>query len=199
MRLGKIELLRRVLVSVELRPRALRQRKEELRLHARDRGLGARDQGRLSDYLNHVREVERRIQMSEKAGANALLEVDAPFGIPESFEEHARLMFELAALAYQADITLVTSYMMAKDASMISYTNLGISEPHHSTTHHLELPESIPNLVKINTYHMTLFSEFIEKLSSTPDGDGSLLDHSLILFGSGMSEASSVTPMRKSK
>ena len=154
-----------------------------------ERGLGARDQGRLSDYLNHVREVERRIQMSEKAGANTLLEVDAPFGIPESFEEHARLMFELAALAYQADITRVTSYMMAKDASMISYTNLGISEPHHSTTHHLELPESIPNLVKINTYHMTLFSEFIEKLSSTPDGDGSLLDHSLILFGSGMSEA----------
>ena len=154
-----------------------------------ERGLGARDQGRLSEYLNHVREVERRIQMSEKAGANTLLDVDAPFGIPESFEEHARLMFEMAALAYQADITRVTSYMMAKDASMISYTNLGISEPHHSTTHHLELPESIPNLVKINTYHMSLFSEFIEKLSSTPDGDGSLLDHSLILFGSGMSEA----------
>jgi hypothetical protein len=154
-----------------------------------ERGLGARDQGRLSEYLNHVREVERRIQMSEKSGANTLLEVDAPFGIPEAYEEHARLMFELAALAYQADITRVTSYMMAKDASMISYTNLGISEPHHSTTHHLELPESIPNLVKINTYHMSLFAEFIEKLNSTPDGDGSLLDHSLILFGSGMSEA----------
>ena len=82
--------------------------------------------------------------------------MDAPFGIPESWEEHARLMFELAALAYQADITRVLSYMMAKDASMISHTNLGISEPHHSTTHHLELPESIPNLVKINTYHMSL-------------------------------------------
>ena len=114
--------------------------------------------------------------------------MDAPFGIPESWEEHARLMFELAALAYQADITRVLSYMMAKDASMISHTNLGISEPHHSTTHHLELPESIPNLVKINTYHMSLFasssSGSAPRLTAT-----ALLDHSLILFGSGMSEA----------
>jgi hypothetical protein len=154
-----------------------------------ERGLGARDLGRLREYLDHVREVERRIELSEKAGAKSLLEVDAPFGIPESWEEHARLMFELAALAYQADITRVTTFMMAKDASMISYTNLGISEPHHSTTHHLELPESVPNLVKINTYHMSLFAEFLQRLSTTPDGDGTLLDHSLILFGSGMSEA----------
>ena len=152
------------------------------------RGLGARDLGRLNEYLDHVREVERRIQLSEKAGAKSL-EVDAPFGIPESWEEHARLMFEMAALAYEADITRVLTFMIAKDASMISYTNLGISEPHHSTTHHLELPESIPNLVKINTYHMSLFAEFIERLSTTPDGDGSVLDHSLLLFGSGMSEA----------
>jgi uncharacterized protein DUF1552 len=154
-----------------------------------ERGLGARDLGRLHEYLDHVREVERRIQLSEKAGAKSLVEVDAPFGIPEAWEEHARLMFELAALAYQADTTRVLTFMMAKDASMISYTNLGISEPHHSTTHHLELPESVPNLVKINTYHMSLFAEFIERLSTTPDGDGSVLDHSLILFGSGMSEA----------
>jgi len=154
-----------------------------------ERGLGARDLGRLHEYLEHVREVERRIQLSEKSGAKSLQDVDAPFGIPESWEEHARLMFELAALAYQADITRVLTLMMAKDASMISYTNLGISEPHHSTTHHLELPESIPNLVKINTYHMSLFAEFIERLSTTPDGDGSVLDHSLLLFGSGMSEA----------
>jgi Protein of unknown function (DUF1552) len=154
-----------------------------------ERGLGTRDLGRLHEYLDHVREVERRIQLSEKAGAKSLLEVDAPFGIPESWEEHARLMFELAALAYQADITRVLTFMMAKDASMISYTNLGVSEPHHSTTHHLELPESIPNLVKINTYHMSLFAEFLQRLSTTPDGDGTLLDHSLVLFGSGMSEA----------
>jgi hypothetical protein len=152
-------------------------------------GLGARDRSRLSEYLDHVREIERRIELSEKAGASSLQEVDAPFGIPESWEEHARLMFELAALAYEADITRVMSYMMAKDASMISYTNLGISEPHHSMTHHLELTENIQNLVKINTYHMMLFAEFVERLSKTPDGDGSLLDHSLILFGSGMSEA----------
>jgi hypothetical protein len=154
-----------------------------------ERGLGAPDLGRLDEYLDHVREIERRIQMSEKAGAQSVLDVDAPFGIPESWEEHARLMFELAALAYEADITRVMSFMMAKDASMISYTNLGIAEPHHSMTHHLELVENIQHLVKINTYHMTLFAEFIERLSKTTDGDGSLLDHSLILFGSGMSEA----------
>jgi hypothetical protein len=154
-----------------------------------ERGLGARDLGRLSEYLDHVREVERRIEMSEKSGASSLKNVDAPFGIPESWEEHARLMFELAALSYESDITRVASFMMAKDASMISYTNLGISEPHHSMTHHLELEENVRNLVKLNTYHMTLFAEFIERLSTTPDGDGSLLDHSLILFGSGMSEA----------
>lgn len=152
-------------------------------------GLGARDVGRLDEYLSHVREIERRIEMSEKAGASSLQDVDAPFGIPESWEEHARLMFDLAALAYEADITRVMSYMMAKDASMISYTNLGISEPHHSMTHHLELVENVENLVKINTYHMSLFADFIERLSNTPDGDGSLLDHSLFLFGSGMSEA----------
>ena len=154
-----------------------------------ERGLGNRDLGRLHEYLEHIREVERRIQLSEQHDANSIIEVDAPFGIPESWEEHARLMFEMAALAYQADITRVLTFMMAKDASMISYTNLGISEPHHSTTHHLELPESIPNLVKINTYHMSLFAEFVQRLSTMPDGDGTLLDHSLVLFGSGMSEA----------
>jgi Protein of unknown function (DUF1552) len=154
-----------------------------------ERGLGSRDMTRLHEYLDHVREVERRIQLSERSSAKSLLEVDAPFGIPEAWEEHARLMFEMAALSYQADITRVLTFMMAKDASMISYTNLGISEPHHSTTHHLELPESIPNLVKINTYHMSLFAEFIDRLSTMPDGDGSVLDHSLLLFGSGMSEA----------
>ena len=154
-----------------------------------ERGLGARDVVRLDEYLDHVREIERRIEVSEKSGASSLQNVDAPFGIPESWEEHARLMFELAALAYEADLTRVMSFMMAKDASMISYTNLGISEPHHSMTHHLELAENVQNLVKINTYHMTLFAEFVERLSKTPDGDGSLLDHSLILFGSGMSEA----------
>ena len=154
-----------------------------------ERGLGTRDLGRLNEYLDRVREVERRIQLSEQTQANSVLAVDAPLGIPETWEEHALLMYDLAALAYQADITRVLTYMKAKDASMISYTNLGVSEPHHSTTHHLDLAESVSNLVKINTYHMTLFAKFLETLSTTPDGDGSLLDHSLILFGSGMSEA----------
>ncbi len=108
-----------------------------------ERGLGTRDLGRLNEYLDRVREVERRIQLSEQTQANSVLAVDAPLGIPETWEEHALLMYDLAALAYQADITRVLTYMKAKDASMISYTNLGVSEPHHSTTHHLDLAESV--------------------------------------------------------
>lgn len=153
------------------------------------RGLGARDTTRLDEYLDHVREVERRIQVAEQRSANSVT-ADAPVGIPEEWEEHARLMYELMALAYEADITRVATFMKAKDASMISYTNLGIAEPHHGMTHNLQVEGNIANLVKINTYHVSLFAEFLERLKKTPDGDGSLLDHTLILYGSGMSEAS---------
>ncbi len=153
------------------------------------RGLGGRDTTRLDEYLDHVREVERRIQVAEQKSATSVT-ADAPVGIPEEWEEHARLMYELMALAYEADITRVATFMKAKDASMISYTNLGIAEPHHGMTHNLQVEENVANLVKINTYHVSLFAEFLERLKSTPDGDGSLLDHTLILYGSGMSEAS---------
>src|SRR5688572_26080428 len=152
-------------------------------------GLGGRDASRLNEYLDHVREVERRIQVAEKK-AETSVTADAPVGIPEEWEEHARLMYELMALAYAADITRVATFMKAKDASMISYTNLGIAEPHHGMTHNLQVEGNVANLVKINVYHVTLFAEFLERLKNTPDGDGSLLDHSLILYGSGMSDAS---------
>jgi len=153
-----------------------------------ERGLGNRDLGRLHEYLEHIREVERRIQLSEQHDANSIIEVDAPFGIPESWEEHARLMFEMAALAYQADITRVLTFMMAKDASMISYTNLGISEPHHSTTHNPDVAARLENITLINTYQVSLFAHFLKKLESTPDGDGSLLDHTVLVYGSGLSD-----------
>ena len=153
------------------------------------RGLGVRDTTRLNEYLEHVREVERRIQVAEKKVATSVT-ADAPVGIPEEWEEHARLMYELMVLAYEADITRVATFMKAKDASMLSYTNLGIAEPHHGMTHNLQLAENVANLVKINVYHVGLFAEFLERLKKTPDGDGSLLDHSLILYGSGMSDAS---------
>jgi hypothetical protein len=152
-------------------------------------GLGARDRARLSDYLENVREIERRIQRSEKQATTEVKVPDAPIGIPESFEEHALLQFDLLALALEADITRVFTYMISRDASQRVYPNLGLTEPHHSMSHHGGNEEKIANLVKLNTYHIALFAKFLEKLRSTPDGDGSLLDHSLILWGSGMSES----------
>lgn len=151
--------------------------------------LGSKDRTRLSEYLDHVREIEERIQRTE-AQSSAKVEVpDAPIGIPESFDEHAALMYDLAAVAYEANITRVITYMKSRDASQRVYPNIGVNEPHHAMSHHGNNPEKLAGLVKVNTYHVTLFSKFIERLQSTPDGDGSLLDHSLILYGSGMSES----------
>jgi hypothetical protein len=152
------------------------------------RDLGSKDATRLSEYLDHVREVERRIQVAEKRSASSVT-ADAPVGIPEDWPEHARLQYELMLLAYASDATRVITYMKAKDASMLSYLNLGISEPHHGMTHNLQVPGNDANLVKINTFHVSLFAEFLERMKKTPDGDGSLLDHTMLLYGSGMSHA----------
>jgi len=153
------------------------------------RGLGTRDRTRLSDYLEDIREIERRIQRAEKQTTTEVSLPGAPIGIPEAFEEHATLQFDLLALAYATDLTRVFTFMMSRDTSQRVYANLGISEPHHSLSHHGNKPESIANLVKLNIYHVELFARFLRKLHATPDGEGSLLDHSIILFGSGMSES----------
>ena len=152
-------------------------------------GLGARDRSRLSDYLENVREIEQRIQRAEKQATANVKVPDAPIGVPESFEEHVALQFDLLALAYAADITRVFTFMLSRDASQRVYPNLGITEPHHSMSHHGNDAQKIANLVRLNTYHVELFGRFLAKLRATPDGDGSLLDHSLILYGSGMSES----------
>lgn len=151
--------------------------------------LGSKDRARLSEYLDHVREIEERIQKAERQAVNKVTVPDAPIGIPESFEEHAMLMYDLAAVAWEANITRVITYMKSRDASQRVYPNIGVNEPHHAMSHHGNNPEKLANLVKVNTYHVSLFSKFVERLHSTPDGDGSLLDHSLILYGSGMSES----------
>jgi hypothetical protein len=153
------------------------------------RRLGSKDRTRLSEYLDHVREIETRIQKAEQQAGTKVTVPDAPIGIPESFEEHALLMYDLAALAYEANITRVITYMKSRDASQRVYPNIGVNEPHHAMSHHGNNPEKLANLVKLNTYHVSLFAKFVEKLQSIPDGDGSLLDHSLILYGSGMSES----------
>jgi hypothetical protein len=152
-------------------------------------GLGPKDRSRLDDYLENVREIEQRIQRAEKQSASDVKVPDAPIGIPESFEEHVALQFDLLALAYETDLTRVFTFMMSRDASQRVYGNICITEPHHSMSHHGNDPSKIANLVKLNTYHVELFGKFLKKLNDTPDGDGSLLDHSLILYGSGMSES----------
>jgi hypothetical protein len=151
--------------------------------------LGSKDRARLSEYLEHLREIEERIQKAEKQASTKATVPDAPIGIPESFDEHAILMYDLAAVAYEANITRVITYRKSRDASQRVYPNIGVNEPHHAMSHHGNNPEKLAGLVKLNTYHVSLFSKFVEKLQSTPDGDGTLLDHSLILYGSGMSES----------
>jgi hypothetical protein len=156
-------------------------------------GLGASDRGRLDGYLGHVREIERRIERAE-AQASTQPDVPAePVGVPESYEEHVSLMFDLLALAYQADLTRVFTFMMAREVSQRTYPDLGVIEPHHAVSHHGNRPESIAAHTKVNTYHMQMFARFVERLSTTPDGEGSLLDHSLIMYGSGMSDGNGHT------
>jgi hypothetical protein len=157
------------------------------------KGLGARDRARLNEYLDHVREIERRIQRAEAQAETRPDVPPEPVGVPESFEEHVGLMYDLLALAYQADLTRVFTFMVSREVSQRTYPNLGIAEPHHAVSHHGNRAESIVNHTKINTYHMQMFARFIERLNSTPDGDGSLLDHSLIMYGSGMSDGNGHT------
>src|SRR5215510_3482066 len=164
---------------------------DSVREEARDlqKTLGGKDQSRLNDYLDNVREIEQRIQRAEKSGATEQTVPDAPIGIPDSFEEHALLMYDLAAVAFESNQTRVCSFMKSRDASQRVYPNIGVNEPHHAMSHHGNNSEKIANLVKLNTYYASLFAKFLDKLKRTPDGDGSLLDHSMILYGSGMSES----------
>jgi hypothetical protein len=149
------------------------------------RGLDVRDRRRVSDYLDNLREIERRIQRAE-AQNRVDVRMDVPVGVPDSFEEHVGLMYDLLAVAYQADVSRVFTFMLSRELSQRTYPNIGVTEQHHSVSHHGNDAQKIAQNVKVNTYHMTLFAKFLEKLRSTPDGDGSLLDHSLIFYGGGM-------------
>jgi uncharacterized protein DUF1552 len=154
--------------------------------NALQRGLGARDRTRFSQYLDNIREIERRIQRTEGYNSAQVTTPDAPIGIPESFEEHVGLMFDLLAVAYQADLTRVFTFMMSRELSQRTYPQIGVPDQHHGVSHHGNDPEKIAKVAKINAYHARLFATFLERLRSTPDGDGSVLDHSLIFFGGGM-------------
>ena len=156
--------------------------------------LGPSDRLRMNEYLDAVRDVERRIQKAEEQSANALPVLNQPAGVPSTFEEHARLMFDLQLLAYQCDLTRVTTFMIGRELSGRSYPQIGIPEAHHPLSHHEGNPEKIALMAKLNTYHVAQFANYVEKLKSTPDGDGSLLDHVILLYGAGMSESNDHYP-----
>jgi hypothetical protein len=152
-------------------------------------GLGPRDRTRLGDYLDNLREIERRIQRQEARSATEVNAPDAPIGVPDSFDEHVALLFDLLAVAYQADVTRVFTFMMSRELSQRTYPQIGVTEQHHSVSHHQNKPEKMAQVVKINTYYAQMYAKFLEKLRSTADGDGSLLDHSLIIYGAGMADS----------
>jgi hypothetical protein len=154
-----------------------------------ERRLGPEDRARVGQYLETVREVERRIQQAESRTADAPLpDLDRPAGVPASYADHARLMFDLQVLALQGDVTRVITFQLARETSNRSYNEIGVSDPHHPLTHHGNDPDKIARMAKINAFHVSLFASFLEKLQATPDGQGSLLDHSLYLYGSGMGD-----------
>ena len=148
--------------------------------------LGPDDRSRVGQYLDTVREVERRIQKAEAEDAGQLPDLDRPVGVPAAYADHARLMFDLQVLALQGDVTRVITFQLARETSTRTYTEIGVPDPHHPLTHHGNDPEKIARVAKINAFHVSLFAYFLEKLKATPEGDGCLLDHALYLYGSGM-------------
>ena len=152
--------------------------------------LGRRDRAKLDEYLTAVREIERRIQNAEAQGSELPL-VESPAGIPVSYDDHARLMFDMQALALQTDTTRVITFQIGREQSGATYPQIGVSDSHHPISHHGGDKNKIASLAKINAYHTTLFSYFLEKLATTSDGDGTLLDNVITLYGSAISEGNS--------
>ncbi|MEE2637422.1 MAG: DUF1552 domain-containing protein, partial [Acidobacteriota bacterium] len=157
--------------------------------------LGSGDRARVDEYLDTVRDVEQRIQRAERANASTPLpSLEQPSGVPESYDEHLKLLYDLLALAYQADVTRVSCTQIAREQSGRTYPDIGVPEGHHTISHHQMDPHNVEQYTKVNVYHMSLFARFVEKLRSTPDGDGTLLDHSMLVYGCGMGDGDHHTP-----
>src|SRR6202167_4209469 len=156
------------------------------RVNQLQRKLGRADNRKVDDYLTSLRDVERRIRKAEEQSANALPDVAQPAGIPDTFEEHVRLLYDLQLLAYQSDLTRVITFMYGREQTGRPYPQIGVPDPHHPLTHHQGNPAKMEKCAKIQRYHIALFGEYLEKLRNTPDGDGSLLDHTVLLFGAGI-------------
>jgi hypothetical protein len=153
------------------------------------RELWPRDRAKLNEYLEAIREVERRIQKAEEQSTRELPVVDQPAGVPATFEQHAKLMFDLLVLAYQCDLTRISTFMMGREVSQRAYPELGVPDAHHDTSHHQNDAAKLEKLSRINTYHMKMFAHFLERLRATPDGDGTLLDHSMFIYGAAISDS----------
>ena len=182
--------------NADARRAALRNRTSLLDSFTRDiakikQRVGVPDRVRLDQYLDSVRQVEREIERAEQAvTTNKMPDLDRPVGVPAAFADHAKLMFDLQILAFQADITRVITFQLTREQSNRTYPEIGVSDPHHPTSHHGNDPVKVAKIAKINTHHVSLFSEFLQRMKATPDGDGSLLDHSVYLYGSGMGNPS---------
>ena len=182
--------------NADARRSALRNRTSLLDLFTKDlarikQRVGAPDRVRLDQYLDSVRQVESEIERAEQAVTkNRMPDLDRPVGVPAAFADHAKLMFDLQILALQADITRVITFQLTREQSNRTYPEIGVLDPHHPTSHHGNDPVKVAKIAKINTYHVSLFAEFLQRMKATPDGDGSLLDHSVYLYGSGMGNPS---------
>jgi hypothetical protein len=164
------------------------------KLDSLKRELGSRDQNKVNEYTDAIRDVERRIQKAEEQRDVALPAMEAPQGVPPVFEDHLALMLDLQMLAFQSDLTRVISFMIGKEQSARPYPQIGVPEAHHPLSHHDNAPELVAKMSKINRYHTELFSKYLTKLRATPDGDGNLLDHMTILYGSGISNSQRHAP-----
>jgi hypothetical protein len=156
--------------------------------------LGAGDRVKLTEYLEAIRDVERRIQKAEQYSGSDVPLIEHPAGIPATYDEHVRLMCDLQVLAYQTDITRIITLMLGREFSGVTYPQIGVPDAHHPITHHQQEVEKVAKVVKINHYHVTQFAYLLDKLRSTPDGDGSLLDHTIMMYGTGMGECNAHDP-----
>ena len=155
-----------------------------------ERSIGKGDRARLDQYLDSIRALERRITLSEAQSADAELpDLARPVGIPDNFEDHVRLMYDLVSLAWQADITRVFTFMLGRELGGRTYPHLGVPDPHHGLSHHRNDPEKLDKLARINTYHVGLFTHLLDSLRGAPDGAGSVLDHSMVMYGGGLGDS----------
>jgi hypothetical protein len=157
--------------------------------------LPQRDRAKLTEYLDAIRDVEQRIQVAEKQSGEELPRIDHPAGIPSDWEQHVRLMFDLEVLAYQCDLTRVITMMLGHEHSGMTYPQIGVPDAHHPISHHQQEPEKLEKVAKINAYHVKMFSYFLGKLQATPDGDGTLLDHMTMIYGAGIADSNSHSPV----